>query len=276
MRSLFVPDARLIPVRATPTSADVLQLSIDDYIARSSTRMESDGFFERATHNEIAQFNDIVHVFSTYESRHTAADPQPFARGINSIQLLRDGNRFWIVNIFWDSERPDAKIPARYLPASSSNSSGLNQNFTGEWVGQLEYRDFQTNQRTFLPTWLSMAPSSDGNAVTLAYTYDDGPTKVVREESTLTLAPATHSATLGPAKQPDTYTVAGLEEFAKLNRGTLILTGPGKENEKPVDFRITLTLRRNLFTLVKESRTAGADFQFRDAYTFTRRDQPTL
>jgi hypothetical protein len=116
MRSLFVPDAKLIPVRATATGRDVIQLSIDDYIARASGIMEAEGFFEKSIHNEIAQFGDIVHVFSTYESRHTLADAKPFARGINSIQMLKDGGRYWIVNIYWDSERPEAPIPAKYLP----------------------------------------------------------------------------------------------------------------------------------------------------------------
>jgi len=116
MRSLFVPDARLIPVRATATGGDVIQLSIDDYITRSSARMEADGFFEKGTHNVIEQFGDIVDVFSTYESRHTLADAKPFARGINSIQMLKDGGRYWIVNIYWDAERPETPIPAKYLP----------------------------------------------------------------------------------------------------------------------------------------------------------------
>jgi hypothetical protein len=116
MKSLCVPEARLIPVRATATGGDVIQLSIDDYIARSSARMESSGFFEKSTHNVIEQFGDIVHVFSTYESRHTLADAKPFARGINSIQILKDGGRYWIVNIYWDAERPDTPIPAKYLP----------------------------------------------------------------------------------------------------------------------------------------------------------------
>ena len=35
----------------------------------------------------------IAHVFSTYESRRAAADPTPFQRGINGIQLLFDGHR---------------------------------------------------------------------------------------------------------------------------------------------------------------------------------------
>jgi hypothetical protein len=58
----------------------------------------------------------VTHRFSTYESRGRAEDPTPFARGINSIQLLNDGQRWWIVTVFWDSERANNPIPAKYLP----------------------------------------------------------------------------------------------------------------------------------------------------------------
>jgi hypothetical protein len=118
MRSLFLPSARLIPSRAAKDSnhADALLLTIDDYIARSSGTMTTNGFFEHGIHNEVQQFGNIVHVWSTYESRHNADDATPFARGINSIQLLKDGDRYWVVNIFWDSERPNNPIPAKYLP----------------------------------------------------------------------------------------------------------------------------------------------------------------
>jgi hypothetical protein len=118
MKSLFLPSARLIPARAAKDSphADAIFLTIDDYIARSSGTMTTSGFFERSIRNEVQQFGNIVHVWSTYESRHNADDPTPFARGINSIQLLKDGDRYWIVNILWDSERPTNPLPAKYLP----------------------------------------------------------------------------------------------------------------------------------------------------------------
>jgi len=126
MRSLFVPDARLVPVSIVPgtpnpntsPATDVVFLPIDGYIARAAPRFESDGFFEHGVHNEIAQFGNIVSVFSTYESRHKTEDAAPFARGINSIQLLKDGGRYWIVQIYWDSERPGTPIPAKYLLSS--------------------------------------------------------------------------------------------------------------------------------------------------------------
>jgi hypothetical protein len=121
-RSLFIPDARLIPSVTPPPAAgaaahtDAIFLTPDGYVARSNGRMTSDGFFERSIHNETEQFGNIVQVWSTYESRHDPADAKPFARGINSFQLLKDGDRYWVVNIFWDSESPTKPIPAKYLP----------------------------------------------------------------------------------------------------------------------------------------------------------------
>ena len=118
MRSLFLPDARLIPIRHLPpgTHTDALPLTIDGYIARSNARMTTDGFFERGVSNRIEQYGSLVSVWSTYESRHDLADPKPFARGINSFQLMQDGERFWVVNILWDAEAPTTPIPAKYLP----------------------------------------------------------------------------------------------------------------------------------------------------------------
>ena len=116
-RSLFVPDARLIPVRhaKSGSGADVLPLTPDRYIELSSHAL-SQGFFERGVHNTVNSFGDIVDVFSTYESRHAKADAKPFVRGVNSIQLLKDGDRYWVVTILWDDERSGAQLPAKYLP----------------------------------------------------------------------------------------------------------------------------------------------------------------
>lgn len=117
-RSLFIPDARLIPTRHSKTGpgADVLPLTIEQYQERAAPALEQ-GFFERSIHNTTESFGDIVHVFSTYESRKTK-DSQPFQRGINSIQLLKDADRYWVVTIYWDIETPTNAIPAKYLPSS--------------------------------------------------------------------------------------------------------------------------------------------------------------
>lgn len=118
MRSLFVPGARLMPtiVRDSGRRSDLLVWTVDQYIEIAGSTLEGNGFYERELHRVTERYGNVVHAFSTYDSKRTLADPAPFARGINSIQMLKDGGRYWIVSIFWDSERPGNAIPAPYLP----------------------------------------------------------------------------------------------------------------------------------------------------------------
>jgi hypothetical protein len=116
MRSLFVPGARLIPSSPNEHGATVRVLDVDGYIERVRPNFERNGFFEREIARKTEAFGNIAHLFSTYESRHAAGDATPFARGINSIQLLKDGDRWWIVTVFWDAERPGNMLPEQYLP----------------------------------------------------------------------------------------------------------------------------------------------------------------
>lgn len=115
-RSLFIPDARLIVARPRRPEGPVPPrvMTVEQYVAGSGGL--ENGFFEREISRISESFGGVTHRFSTYESRRRAEDPTPFARGINSIQLLNDGQRWWIVTVFWDSERPNNPIPAKYLP----------------------------------------------------------------------------------------------------------------------------------------------------------------
>ena len=115
-RSLFVPGARLIPTGRRPTGeVGSRVLTPDEYIERSSPRLEKDGFFEREFSRRTERFGNIAHLFSTYESRHGKDDAKPFARGINSIQMMNDGKRWWIVTVFWQAEDEKNPLPAEYL-----------------------------------------------------------------------------------------------------------------------------------------------------------------
>ena len=118
-RSLFIPDGRLIVARGRrdSTSGQIQPrvFTPESYIQTAGASLEKNGFFEREISQVSESFGAVTQRFSTYDSRRRAEDPQPFARGINSIQLLNDGRRWWVVTIFWDSERPDNPIPERYL-----------------------------------------------------------------------------------------------------------------------------------------------------------------
>jgi hypothetical protein len=125
MRSLFLPGARLIrcfrPAQAQekekrPATIRARVMTVDEFIKLADPTVKAEGFFEREISRRVERFGAIAHIFSTYESRRALGDPQPFARGINSIQLFFDGQRWWAVTIFWDSERPGQAIPSEYLP----------------------------------------------------------------------------------------------------------------------------------------------------------------
>ena len=115
-RGLFAPGARLIPTVSTPDGTLGIRAETpEDYVATVKSNMEEFGFAEKEISHVGESFNGVVHRFSTYESRRTATDPTPFARGINSIQLLNDGKRWWVVTVYWAGERPGAPIPDAYL-----------------------------------------------------------------------------------------------------------------------------------------------------------------
>ena len=116
--SLFIPGARLIPTGVRPDgTVGHRVLTPEEYRAGSGAVLEERGFFEIETNRLSESFGNITHAFSTYESRAKADDAQPFSRGINSIQLLNDGKRWWIASVFWDAERPGLTIPPKYLPS---------------------------------------------------------------------------------------------------------------------------------------------------------------
>ena len=113
--SLFYSGARLIPTRREQDgkiSARIL--SPDEYIERAKPNFEKQGFFESAVANRIELWDHIAHVWSTYESRHAKGE-KPFARGINSIQLVHDGSRWWVLSVFWESEDPQHLLPEKYV-----------------------------------------------------------------------------------------------------------------------------------------------------------------
>jgi hypothetical protein len=118
-QSLFHPDmGRLLPIR--PRKEDgawsVKPMTPAEYAADAQPIFASTAFFETEVNRIVERFGHLAHVFSTYESRHAPDEKEPFQRGINSIQLLWDEERWWIVSVFWDAEEAGRKIPKNYLP----------------------------------------------------------------------------------------------------------------------------------------------------------------
>ena len=110
-RKLFLPGGRLMPTRPKPEGGGIADVfDIEGYIASRTPMFEKDSFFEKEIARREFVFGNIAHVLSAYELAR-APGQEPFVRGINSIQLFHDGDRWWVLSIAWDNERPGNPLP---------------------------------------------------------------------------------------------------------------------------------------------------------------------
>ena len=115
MRSLFIPGGRLMPVGGkTKDVIGIRLLTVNDYVATSGPLLMEKGFHEREVAKRVERFGNIAHVFSTYEAKIEKDDHT--LRGINTLQLMHDGKRWWVVSLMWQAETPELPLPAEYLP----------------------------------------------------------------------------------------------------------------------------------------------------------------
>ena len=113
-RSLFVPQVRFTQTGKKPDGSIFINpMSEEEFIRLATDVFKSAPFYENGIVNRVQTYGNIAQVFSSYESRRAPGE-KPFDRGINSVQLLNDGTRWWVVSIFWDDERPDNPLPAEF------------------------------------------------------------------------------------------------------------------------------------------------------------------
>ena len=113
-RSLFLPQARFTQVGKGPDGATfVISWNVEEFVRDATEVFSKQPFHENAIRNQTESYGNMTQVFSSYESRRAPGE-KPFERGINSIQLLNDGSRWWVISIAWDSERADNPLPAKF------------------------------------------------------------------------------------------------------------------------------------------------------------------
>ena len=115
-KNLFIKDAQLMPSgKNKGGKIGYRMMTPDDYVQNAGKFLEENGFHELEISRKTEEYGSLVHAFSTYESYHSKADEKPFARGINSIQLMNDGERWWVVSIYWLGESKELPLPKVYL-----------------------------------------------------------------------------------------------------------------------------------------------------------------
>jgi hypothetical protein len=124
-RALFLPDARLIPIRIAPDgTATPRILTVDDWISLVAKRGGA-VLSEHQIKVKAETWDHMAHLWSTYETRITpdgnpsngkVTEGQSMDRGINSIQAIFDGKQWHIIQIIWQAQTPTNPVPEKYLP----------------------------------------------------------------------------------------------------------------------------------------------------------------
>lgn len=117
-RGLFLPGARLVvgrrPDGGPDADREIAVADLDTFVPAAARQYAENGFWEREIAGRVDRFGHLAHAWSTYEARVGSPDSDPVARGVHSIQMVREAGRWRIAAIAWDVEGPDRRIPRAY------------------------------------------------------------------------------------------------------------------------------------------------------------------
>ena len=113
--TLHHPDA-IVTVVGTGENGEttIRPTDLAGFHARSNGLAEA-GFFEVEIARRTERHGAVAHVWSTYEWRQTEGGPVG-GRGVNSLQLVWDGTRWWLVSWMFDGRSNAPPVPEPYLP----------------------------------------------------------------------------------------------------------------------------------------------------------------
>jgi hypothetical protein len=113
MKALLVPEARMIFVSLGTDGAPTYRLeTLDDWIARVKARGHA-MLEEKQLKFHIERYGNIAHLWSSYALH---SDGKQVARGINSIQAIKEAGGWRVTSIMVQAESATAPLPKEYLP----------------------------------------------------------------------------------------------------------------------------------------------------------------
>ena len=113
MKALFIPEARLMVVSVAANGAPTYKVeTVDEWIARVKTRGHV-VLEEKQLKFHIERYGNIAHLWSSYTLQ---SDGKQVARGINSIQAIREAGGWRVAGILVQAESATAPLPKEYLP----------------------------------------------------------------------------------------------------------------------------------------------------------------
>lgn len=110
LRHLHAPGALITPTLHADGGFLAAPQTLEQFIALNDKLFGQRGFYEREIAQQVRVIGHVAHVWSSYETRERE-DLPPRARGVNTFQMLNDGNRWCILSATWDAETPTHPLP---------------------------------------------------------------------------------------------------------------------------------------------------------------------
>jgi len=113
MKALLIPEARMmfVSLGADGTASYRLE-TVDDWIARVKARGHA-LLEEKQLKFHIERYGNVAHLWSSYALH---SDGKQAARGINSIQAIKEAGGWRVTSIMVQAESATAPLPKEYLP----------------------------------------------------------------------------------------------------------------------------------------------------------------
>jgi hypothetical protein len=113
MKALLIPEARLMALSIAADGAPSYKVeTLDDWIARVKARGHA-MLEEKQLKFRIERYGNIAHLWSSYTLQ---SDGKQIARGINSIQAIKEAGGWRVTSIMLQAESVTAPLPRAYLP----------------------------------------------------------------------------------------------------------------------------------------------------------------
>lgn len=113
-RSLFYPGASMGAVINGPEGKKYMKFSPEEYVKMNDPHYKQFAFYEKEIGRKVNTFGNIAQVFTTYE--YTLETPEPVKqRGVNSIELIRENDRWHILSLTWDEENTENPLTEAHL-----------------------------------------------------------------------------------------------------------------------------------------------------------------
>ena len=100
---VFLPNARLIRTGLGQDGQVWRQdMSISDYEEDTQNFLASTDFYEIETARKVMHCAPFAYVLSAYEAKADPASEKLILSGVNNIQCLFDGARWWVQQLTWN------------------------------------------------------------------------------------------------------------------------------------------------------------------------------